>query len=114
MMLKPSYPDTVPGQGFCYCHLQTGATFQSHNLDQLYKKVTEFCKANNFTLNNDEFDDNVCRNTPNIVCTDSARGLGDVVHMVLNPISKAFDAIAGTNTQGCGGCRERQKALNNL
>jgi hypothetical protein len=114
MNLRPSFPDVVVGQGFQYKHVQTGSEFISHTLDSLHKKVGEFCKANNFQLNNDEFYDNVCRNTPNIVCTDKIRGLGDVLHVVLNPISKTLDAIAGTNTQGCGGCRSRQEALNNL
>lgn len=114
MMLKPSYPNVSVGTGFCYRHQITGAEFVHPVLDVLYQKVTEFCKANNFSLNNDEFDDNVCRHTPNIVCTDQIRGVGDIVHLVLNPISRTLDAIAGTNTQGCGGCRERQKALNNL
>ena len=112
MYLKISFPDVVPGQGFRYTHTQTNSSFQSHNLGNLRKQVDDFVSANGFTLNNDEFEDNVCRNTPNCVCQESIRGLGDIVHIVANPIAKVIDSIAGTNLQGCGGCAARQKALN--
>jgi hypothetical protein len=112
MSLKPSYPDTVPGQGFIYKHTQTGASFQAHNLVNLHKQVSDFCQANGFVLNNEEFEDNVCRSTPNIVCQESLRGLGDIVHVVLNPITKVIDAATGSNLQGCGGCFERQQRMN--
>lgn len=39
-------------------------------------------------------------------------GLGDLVAKVAQPIAKAIDAVAGTNVQGCGGCKKRQEALN--
>lgn len=114
-MLKVSFPDVVVGQGFRYVHDQTGTTFVANTLGQLHEKVGLFLKANTqFTLNNDEFEDNVCRNTPNCVCTEGIRGIGDVVHLVVNPIAKVIDGLAGTNLQGCGGCRDRQEALNKL
>lgn len=113
MPMKVSYPDTVVGGGFIYIHEQTGARFVANTLSQLHEKVGLFLKANTqFTLNNEEFEENVCRNTPNCVCTEGLRGPGDAIHMVLNPIAKIIDNLAGTNLQGCGGCFERQQALN--
>lgn len=114
-MLKVSYPDVVVGNGFQYHHDQTGAHFTANTLSHLHEKVSLFLKANTqFQLNNDEFEDNVCKNTPNCVCTEGIRGLGDVVHMVVNPVAKVIDSIAGTNLEGCGGCRQRQEELNKL
>ena len=112
MSLRPSYPSDVVGQGFVYKHPVTGHAFQHPIMTTLHDRVSAYCKANNFTLNNDEFDDNVCRNTPNIVCTEGLRGVGDLVHVVLNPLVKGVDALIGTNLQGCGGCHKRQEALN--
>jgi hypothetical protein len=40
------------------------------------------------------------------------RGLGDAVAVVAQPIARAIDAVAGTNIQGCGGCKKRQEFLN--
>lgn len=40
------------------------------------------------------------------------RGAGDVVAAVAQPIARMIDAVAGTNVQGCGGCKKRQEALN--
>lgn len=114
MSLRPSYPDTVVGQGFIYIHEPTHSFFQMHTLNGLWRKVQDFASANGIQITNDDFDDNVCRNTPNIVCTDSLRGVGDALHVVLNPVAKLIDSVAGTNLQGCGGCRDRQQALNNL
>ena len=42
------------------------------------------------------------------------RGLGDIAAAVAQPIAKAIDAIAGTDLQNCGGCKDRQEAMNNL
>ena len=114
MSLRPAYPETVPGQGFVFVHAPTHSYFQAHTMSNLWNKVSAFANANSIVITNDEFDDNVCRNTPNIVCTEGIRGLGDMVHVVLNQIAKIVDAVAGTNMQGCGGCRDRQNALNNL
>jgi hypothetical protein len=112
MSLRPSYPDVSVGSGFRYVHKGTGHQFSHPILVNLHKLVSDFHSANKFQFSNDEFDDNVCHNTPNIVCTESVRGVGDIVHVVLNPISKAADAIFGTNTQGCAGCYQRQNNLN--
>jgi hypothetical protein len=114
MPLKVSYPSTVVGQGFEYHHHQTGAHFQGITVELLRNKVDAFVRANGFVLNNEEFEDNICRNTPNCVCTEELRGLGDVVHVILNPIAKVLDSTVGTNLQGCGGCAQRQANLNNL
>lgn len=114
MPLKVSYPDNVVGQGFQYCHHPTCTNFQGITLEILRNKVVAFVQANGFVLNNDEFEDNVCHSTPNCVCTEAARGLGDIVHQVLNPIAKVIDHAAGTNLQGCGGCAQRQQALNKM
>lgn len=43
---------------------------------------------------------------------ESARGLGDVVHKVAQPIAKAIDKALGTKIQSCGGCKKRRDALN--
>lgn len=112
-MLRLSYPDTVVGNGFHYHHQVTGAHFSSPNLNYLREQVAKYCVANQFTLNNDEFEDNVCRNTPNCVCTEGLRGAGDLVHMVVNPIAKIIDRVTGTDLAGgCAGCAERQAAMN--
>lgn len=110
-LLRPSYPDVSIGNGFFYCH-SSGPSFRHPILVNLHRMVSEFHKANNLPFSNDEFDDNVCRNTPNIVCTEGLRGAGDIVHVVLNPIGKLVDGILGTNLVGCGGCYQRQNALN--
>lgn len=41
-------------------------------------------------------------------------GLGDAVATVAQPVAKVIDAVFHTNVQGCGGCKKRQEALNNL
>lgn len=46
--------------------------------------------------------------------TAPCRGLGDVVAAIAQPIAKVIDSVAGTNVQGCGGCKKRQEALNKL
>jgi len=114
MPMRVSYPDNVVGQGFIYVHTQTGATFQAITVPLLRDKVDAYVKANGFVLNNEEFEDNICRNTPNCVCTEAIRGLGDIVHVVLNPISKVIDNMTGSNLQGCDGCAQRQASLNTL
>jgi len=38
--------------------------------------------------------------------------LGDKVAAVAQPIARVIDRVAGTNVQGCGGCKKRQDALN--
>ena len=43
-----------------------------------------------------------------------ARGLGDAVAAIAQPIARAIDSVAGTNIQQCGGCKKRQEALNKL
>jgi len=40
------------------------------------------------------------------------RGLGDRVERIAQPIARAIDKVAGTNIQGCGGCKKRREALN--
>ena len=42
----------------------------------------------------------------------TVRGLGDVVHIVAQPIVKAIDTVAGTKIYECGGCKRRREALN--
>ena len=41
-----------------------------------------------------------------------ARGLGDVVELVAQPVAKAIDKIVRTNIQNCGGCKKRKEFLN--
>ena len=41
-----------------------------------------------------------------------ARGLGDVVEKVAQPIAKAIDKVLRTDIQNCGGCKKRRDALN--
>jgi hypothetical protein len=112
MSLRPSYPDVGVGSGFCYHHKQTDQHFKHPTLTVLHDMVSKFCSVNNLSFSNDEFDDNVCKNTPNIVCTESLRGVGDLVHVVLNPIAGGIDSVLGTKLSGCGGCYKRQQALN--
>lgn len=46
--------------------------------------------------------------------TTRARGLGDLVAAVAQPIAKAIDAMAGTDIKNCGGCAKRRDVLNRL
>ena len=39
-------------------------------------------------------------------------GIGDVVHKIAQPIARSIDRLAGTNIQGCGGCKKRRETLN--
>lgn len=39
-------------------------------------------------------------------------GLGDRVHNFFKPIAKISDKHLGTDLQNCGGCKQRQDALN--
>lgn len=112
MSLRIAYPDFVVSQGFVYHHVQTNGRFQHINLYTLHAAVFEHCKANGFALDNDEFEENVCRNTPNIVCQEGERGLGDVIHGLAQPIARLADLALGTNVAGCGGCLKRQHNLN--
>ena len=41
-------------------------------------------------------------------------GFGDLVAKVAQPIAAASDAILGTHIKGCGGCVQRQAALNRV
>lgn len=47
-----------------------------------------------------------------VIKKEPIRGLGDLVYKVANPIAKAIDRMAGTNIQGCGGCKQRREFLN--
>ena len=40
------------------------------------------------------------------------RGLGDRVERIVQPLARAIDRVAGTNIQGCEGCKKRREALN--
>lgn len=111
-MLKVSYPDAIVGQGFVYRHSVTGGVFQNINIYTLHGIVSKHCAANNLTLNNDEFEDNLCRHTPNIVCTEGVRGIGDLIHMFASPIAGAIDQVLNTNLAGCGGCFKRRNQMN--
>lgn len=42
------------------------------------------------------------------------RGAGDVVAVLAMPIAKVIDLALGTDLQNCGGCEQRQEALNEL
>lgn len=112
MSLRIVYPDIAVGNGFVYVHQQTSARFQHPNLFHLHKAVSDHCKANGFTLDNDEFESNVCRNTTNIVCAEGTRGLGDVIHGIAQPLARLSDSLLGTELAGCGGCFKRQHELN--
>ena len=39
-------------------------------------------------------------------------GLGDRIEKLAQPIARVIDKVAGTNIQGCGGCKKRREALN--
>jgi|TARA_R110000744_G_scaffold141869_1_gene253312 hypothetical protein len=39
-------------------------------------------------------------------------GLGDRVERIAQPVARVIDRLAGTNIQGCGGCKKRREALN--
>jgi hypothetical protein len=41
-----------------------------------------------------------------------ATGLGDVIAAIAQPIAQEIDASVGTNVAGCGGCSQRQEAVN--
>jgi hypothetical protein len=41
-----------------------------------------------------------------------ARGAGDLVAAVAQPVARAIDRAFGTHVADCGGCKQRQEALN--
>ena len=41
-------------------------------------------------------------------------GLGDLVAKVAQPIAGFVDKVTGSKLSGCGGCAQRQEALNRL
>jgi len=41
-----------------------------------------------------------------------AKGLGDLVHAMAQPIARAIDRVAGTDIEHCGGCAKRRATLN--
>ncbi len=112
MPMRVRHPEVVVGNGFVYVHPVTNARFTANTLEQLHAKVSAFCQANNFTLDNVEFEENVCRNTPNVVCVDGIRGVGDFIATLAHPVARAIDAVAGTTLSGCGACFGRQQSLN--
>lgn len=112
MSLKLVYPHEVVGQGFIYRSEQTGGAFQNINIYKLHEIVSLHLQANNFTLNNEEFEANVCKNTPNVVCTEGIRGAGDLFHALVGPVASAVDYVIGSNLSGCGGCFKRQQQMN--
>lgn len=40
--------------------------------------------------------------------------IGSAVAKIAQPIAKAIDKVAGTNMQGCGGCKAREMKLNEI
>lgn len=40
------------------------------------------------------------------------QGLGDVVHLIAQPIARAIDAAAKTSLSTCGGCAKRRAEWN--
>lgn len=43
-----------------------------------------------------------------------ARGLGDALGRVLQPIVGLVDKVTGSKLSGCGGCAQRRDVLNRL
>ncbi len=43
---------------------------------------------------------------------DRIKGAGDIVAKIAQPIAMGLDMVFGTDLQNCGGCKERQEALN--
>lgn len=90
----------------------TGKELKMHYLHGLRDKVHAFAKANQFPYSETEFIHNVCYHTPGDICSEKLRGLGDLIHVVAQPIAKAIDAVAGTDLQNCGGCAQRREQMN--
>lgn len=44
--------------------------------------------------------------------TPPPAGLGDVVHVIAQPIARALDRTLGTRIEGCTSCAARRAALN--
>ncbi len=42
------------------------------------------------------------------------RGLGDLVAIVAQPLANLADGLLGTRISECGGCKARQKKLNQI
>ena len=49
---------------------------------------------------------------PRTLWPELARGVGDLVAAVAQPIAGAIDNVFGTNLKNCGGCATRREALN--
>jgi len=43
-----------------------------------------------------------------------ARGLGDVIARVAQPIARIIDTLTAGNLSNCGGCKNRQEKLNQM
>lgn len=101
-----------PGGGFIWNDPETGTVFKKHYISGLRDMVVKFHAANGRKFSEEDFIRNVCIHTPGDICSERLRGLGDVVALIANPIAKTLDAVAQTNISGCGGCAQRQAALN--
>ena len=51
---------------------------------------------------------------PRTLWPELARGMGDLVAAVAQPIAGAIDTVLGTDLKNCGGCAQRREFLNKV
>jgi hypothetical protein len=49
-----------------------------------------------------------------ILPLSKAKGLGDVVATIANPVAKVADIVLNTNIAECNSCKKRQEKLNTI
>lgn len=101
--------------GFTYKDEDTGTVLTSHNFNGLLAKAIQHRATQGLPSDAtliDKIEKYLCKNNPEEYCTDKARGLGDLVHSIAQPIARVIDQNLGTNIKGCWSCASRRKALN--
>lgn len=72
-LIKPNRTDVIPRNGFIYVHPETHEIFRHNYYDELKKRVLNYFRLHNYPIGIDwdrQFDENVCRNSPHLDCTD--------------------------------------------
>lgn len=101
-----------------YFDERLGKGFVANNKDGLVMQVQNAYIASNIAFYAQEIqakvDDFMCRNGLAAAgnCRERIEGLGDLVHIVVSPIAKMIDVLAGTQIADCGGCAARRNAMN--
>jgi len=105
----------VPRSGFVYKDEDTSKVITGGSFYSLVANVVQHRKTIGLNTDSgilDKIHAYLCSNNPKDFCTEGARGLGDVIHLVAKPVAQALDSALGTNFKGCWSCAKRREALN--